>query len=182
MRVARRVLVWNCLLLAGCQTTAAPPSQALALDNNAIARRRLQSRRFETQDERRLLLAAAGVLQDLGFSIDDARADAGLIVASKERDAVEAQQVAAQMLLVIAAAMAKTQYKAVWEKDQQVRVALVVTRATDGQGTNCRATFQRVVTDTNGNVSRVETLEDPALYRSFFESLSKAAFLEANEI
>jgi len=171
------------MLLAGCvQDQSALQASAMAPTAEALALRRLQSRRFDTQDQRLLLQAAAGVMQDLGFAIDDARANAGLIVASKERDAVEAQQVAGQMLLVLLAALAKTQHQAVWDRDQRIRVAVVVTEAKDGHGCLARAAFQRVVTNTNNQVSRVETIEDPQIYRTFFDALAQSAFLEANEI
>jgi len=45
-----------------------------------------------------------------------------------------------------------------------------------------RVTFQRIVWDEQGRVSRSESLEDPELYQEFFFKLSKAVFLEAHGI
>ncbi|MDQ1078616.1 hypothetical protein [Pseudoroseomonas cervicalis] len=179
----RFALLAGATLLAGCQQEAAQlHAGAMAPTDGALALRRLQSRRFDTPNEALLMQASVGVMQDLGFTIEDARAEAGLIVASKDRDAVEAQQVAAQVLLVLLAAMAKTQHQASWEKDQRIRIALVINRSGDGRGCIARATVQRVVLNTERRVTRAETIEDPAIYRAFFEALSKSVFLEANEI
>ena len=47
-----------------------------------------------------------------------------MLVASKQRDATEAGQVAGQMLLVMLAAAAKTHYDPVYEREQRIRVSL----------------------------------------------------------
>jgi hypothetical protein len=76
--------------------------------------RGLQSRRFDTKDEGMLLQAVAGVFQDLGFQIDESRPQVGLIAGSKDRSAIEAGQVAAQILLALLAGAAGTQYRGLW--------------------------------------------------------------------
>ena len=45
-----------------------------------------------------------------------------------------------------------------------------------------RITIQRVIIDTQGRVTRAEAIDEPEIYRAFFDKLSKATFLEANEI
>jgi len=45
-----------------------------------------------------------------------------------------------------------------------------------------RATFQRVVWNSYGQLNRLEGLKDPELYKQFFEKLSKSVFLEAQKI
>ena len=154
----------------------------MAPPQGAVASRQLQTRRFDTQDDKTLLAAAAGVLQDLGFSIEEAAPNAGLIVASKDRTAVEAQQVAGQMLLVMIAAAAGTRHNAVWDRDQKIRISIVIRPSADRSATTARVSFQRVVRDTNNTVSRVETLQEPKLYRQFFDMLSQSTFLQAHEI
>jgi hypothetical protein len=45
-----------------------------------------------------------------------------------------------------------------------------------------RVTFQRIIFNDRGFVSRAEQIKDPELYKKFYEKLSKAVFLEAHEI
>ena len=45
-----------------------------------------------------------------------------------------------------------------------------------------RVTFQRIIYDTHGNVTRAEQIKDPELYQKFYEKLSQAVFLEAHAI
>ena len=51
--------------------------------------RALQTRRFDTLDERRLLQACTQVLQDLGFVISESSLEAGVVTGTKDRDATE---------------------------------------------------------------------------------------------
>ena len=55
------------LFLAGCQTM---PVDVLKLGPDVLAKRQLQTRQFDTKDEEKILSACAGVLQDLGFTVD----------------------------------------------------------------------------------------------------------------
>ena len=78
------------LTLQGC---GGIPKDALSMNKTTLEDRRLQTRLFDTSDEGKILSASAGVLQDLGFNLDESETDLGLIVVSKERDATEAGQV-----------------------------------------------------------------------------------------
>ncbi len=164
------------LVLAGCE--AGIPKAALQLDEQSMADRQMQTRRFETSDERMILAATAALLQDLGFTLDESETDLGVVVASKDRSAVEAGQVAGAIFL---AALTGTQ--AMYDTNQRMR-ASVVTRPIGESGGNIavRVTFQRIVWNNYRQVSKAEALNDPDQYREFFEKLSKSVFLEAHEI
>lgn len=45
-----------------------------------------------------------------------------------------------------------------------------------------RVTFQRLIYNTEGRVTTAEQIHSPEIYRTFFEKLSKAVFLEAHEL
>ena len=51
--------------------------------------RALQTRTFETSDEKELLSASAAVLQDLGFQVEESVKEVGMLRAAKERGARE---------------------------------------------------------------------------------------------
>jgi hypothetical protein len=63
--------------------TSAQQAAALTPTSSAIAARTLQSRRFDTVDQRLMLQAAIGALQDLGFTIEESQAALGVVVGSK---------------------------------------------------------------------------------------------------
>jgi hypothetical protein len=178
MRQVRLRLVSNVLLiglLSGCQQGV--PREALLLPPESLQQRQLQTRRFDTLDEARLLAAAAGVLQDLGFTIDDSETAVGLVVASKERDATEAGQVAGAIVMAVLFGVYMPT-----DKNQKIRASLVSRPVGDDQSTSVRVTFQRIVWNTQGQVSKIEGLNDPVLYQQFFERMSQAVFLDAHEL
>lgn len=168
--------------LSGCAGTI--PSEALQWSPETVKFRQLQTRKFETLDEAKLLQAAAGVLQDLGFNIDESETRLGVLVASKKRDAKEAGQIVGSALLFLVTCFGAL-YCAPMPVDETQKIrASIVTRPTDDQGQNTalRVTFQRVVWNTENEVSKTEPLDEPEAYQEFFNKLSKSIFLEAHEI
>jgi hypothetical protein len=168
--------------LGGCVTTA---TDALLLKHESTALRELQTRRFETTDEPMMLQASAALLQDLGFSLDNSESEVGLLVASKERTAVElvdvAQAIGASIVLTAAAIMVGVSHvdtSVPWDERQHMRVCLV-TRPVE-HNLLVRVTFQRIVWTNEGGISKREALQEPRYYAEFFERLSKAVFLEAH--
>ncbi len=63
--------------------------------------RQMQTRRIDGISEKDLLNASVGVLQDLGFEIDEAETKLGLIVASKDRSAFTPSQIAGAIALAL---------------------------------------------------------------------------------
>ena len=167
------LLLATSLLVSGCANHI--PKEALELKQESLQLRQLQTRSFETKEEKKLLSSGASVLQDLGFSIDESESPLGVIVGSKDRDAMETGQVVGAVMVAVLFGVSTP-----IDNNQKIRASLV-TRPTDKK-TNLRVTFQRVVWNTQGQVSRTESIEDPKIYQEFFEKLSKAVFLEAHEI
>ena len=161
------------LLQTACQS--APPERVLQLPAASLDIRQLQTRRFAEIDEAELLAASAGVLQDLGFNLDESETKLGLIVASKRQLASDKGTKTVLQLLEIFADV-----NIVVDRDQRIRVSLVSwpVPATDDEYF-VRVTFQRVVWNTENAISRRQSLNDPKLYQTFFDRLSKSVFLEA---
>src|SRR3990172_7875325 len=114
----------------------------------------------------------------MGFNIDESETKLGLIASSKMRSAQNAGQIVAAVLVAALGGGAMPV-----DKEQKMR-ASVVTRpvGTQGEYIAVRVTFQRIVWNTQGQVTKSESLIDPAIYQEFFDKLSKSIFLEAQEI
>jgi hypothetical protein len=170
------LLFISAIILFGCAKKI--PKEALQLTPESLKLRQLQTRRFDSKDEKVLLAAGAGVLQDLGFTLDESEPELGIIVASKDRSAVETGQVIGAVIL-----MALTGVPIPWDKKQKIRASLVTRPAgTDDESTLVRVTFQRIVWNTQGQISKTEPLDEPEFYQEFFARLSKAVFLDAHEL
>ena len=160
----------------GCQ--ASPPKKPFQLSESALQQRQFQTRRFDDIDENQLLAACAGVLQDLGFNLDESEAELGVVVASK-RKTVHHPAIAtiAQLLDIL------VDIEIAIDKEQRIRASLVTWPDPDSERSHfVRVTFQRAVWNTENEVSRREALDDPQLYQRFFDRLSKSVFLEAHTL
>jgi hypothetical protein len=159
------------------------PKEALQLSPQGLRNRQLQTRSFDT-DETTLLSASAAVLQDLGFTIDESETELGTIICSKRCNAMRWDADTISQIL----ALAVVGIPAPIDKEQLVRASLVTNpihvEDTDKTmfRTAVRITFQRTVFSIYGTAKRRESVNDPELYREFFEKLSKSLFLEAHGI
>lgn len=166
------------LILAVTACADKIPTRALQLSPESLQDRQLQTRRFDTSDEAMLLSSCAALLQDLGFTIDSSETGLGVIVASKDRSAEEIGQIAGSIFLAIAFGVSVP-----WDEKQKIR-ASVVTRPIGEEGTSItvRVTFQRLVWNNAGQISKEERINEPDFYQQFFAKLSKSVFLEAQQI
>lgn len=154
-------------ILSSCQGI---PKDALLLSPESLKQRQMQTRRFETNNEAKILSACSGLLQDMGFNLDESETGLGVIVSSKMRSAVDAgQQVAAVLVALLGGGAMPT------DKEQKMR-ASIVTKPVGNNYVAVRVTFQRIVWDTTGKVTKREGLNDAAIYQEFFSKLSKAIF------
>ena len=200
----RAGLVAMCFLLAaGCSTV---PDQSMELSPDSLKLRQLQTRRIEGIEENALLAASAGVLQDLGFNIDESETRLGVIVASKDRSALDLGDAAEDLLVdsLVEAAL-DAMFSAlfgdhfdddddedgediVYDVTQKIRISVVTRPALDSSGQRrqdaqvIRITIQRLVWDSEGELSHTESIEDPKVYQKFFDRLSKSIFLELQAI
>ena len=175
MRRVLSLLFIITIIITGCRTI---PKDALSLSPESLAQRQLQTRKYETIDEAKILSACVSLLQDMGFNLDESETNLGVITSSKMRSAVNpAQQVAMVMVAILGGGYMPT------DKAQKMR-ASVVTRPVGEKGEYIavRVTFQRIVWNTQNQVTASESLTDPKIYQEFFDKLSKSIFLEAQEI
>lgn len=98
----RRVIL--AALAAACAPT--PQQQDVALRPSAPVGqlRALDSRRFDTGNQQLMLTAIVGVLQDLGFTIEETQPALGIVVASR----IAAGRIRAQVSLLPASAQSVT--------------------------------------------------------------------------
>lgn len=178
-RVAATLLAAGLLMSGGCATI---PKDALTLSPDTLERRQLQTRRIDGISEKELLNASASVLQDLGFNIDESETRLGVIVASKDRSAFTPAQLAGAIAMALFGA-----YMPI-DRTQKIRVSLVTRPAVASDGSirvDCqviRITIQRMVWNTENQISRIESIEEAEIYRAFFDKLSKSIFLELQQI
>lgn len=119
--------------LSGCETANDMAMKVGKPPEGAVKLRALETRRFDTTDEKAMLTAASQTLQDLGFTLTESAVDLGVLVASKQRDAEETGEVAGQVALSLALALLGTYHPADWDKDQTI-VVMVVTNPVGAGG------------------------------------------------
>jgi hypothetical protein len=169
-------------VLASCTSM---PTDTLRLSESALAMRSIQTRDFYDIDEVSILSASVGVLQDLGYAIDEVEKKLGVISASKRADATNEAQVAGRVALDLAScvftllfACDNENYKKT-DDVQDFRLTVVVLPDSDIAATHAvRVTMQRIVWDRDGRISHQATIDDPDVYQSFFIKLDKSVNLE----
>jgi hypothetical protein len=169
-------VVTTLVLLAGCAPRAAT---LLTLPGDSLAQRQLQTRHFETKDEERVLRACTAALQDMGFQIDETSPRLGVLLASKTRDTnllrPEARIAAVVLSLGILSSLAENQLA-------KIEVGIVTRRVgVEEDRVSVRAIFRMTSLPRRGEQSVTQTITQPEIYTQFFDSLSKAFFLEARE-
>lgn len=187
-------------IFSGCATTI--PPEALQMQPDTLANRQIQSRKYDIKTEKELLSASASVLQDMGFNLDESQTSLGVIVASKSRDAKDGGQIAGAILMGFLFGAAAMSY----DKNQKIRASLVTKPAVTNNpikvelttnagksikfdqqveassGFVVRVTFQRMVWNQNNVMTKVEAINDPAIYTEFYDKLSKSVFLQAQNV
>jgi hypothetical protein len=150
----------------------------LKLTPESMALRQMQTRVYETKDIKKILDACVGLLQDNGFNVDEISPALGTVLGTKEREAIEAGQVAAKIVVAVIFGVVPATDVA-----QKMAASVVVSEAdSNDNASKVRVNFSRVVWNDNNAVSKAERLEEPEMYQAFFEQLSKSLFLEEQKI
>ena len=175
-------IVLLALALGACATL---PEDAFRLSESALELRELQTREFDGVSDLQILSASSGVLQDLGYAIDEIEKELGVLSASKRASAEDPTEIAGMIALDVADCLLtfflgceNESYKSA--KDvQDIRLTLVVLPDLDTDDMHSvRVTIQRVVWAKSGELHSQETINDAEVYQAFFDKLSKSVFLE----
>ncbi|MEK6764591.1 MAG: hypothetical protein AABY96_17970 [Nitrospirota bacterium] len=176
------------MLLTGC-VTHTEPAELLQLTAEAPMHRAMQTRFFETRDEKELLSASAAVLQDLGFQVEESVHEVGFLRATKERSAREYGQYIQRALFFI---LSLGKLLAPVDLHQKIAAGLITRPLNqDASRQEVRIVFYRVVWKGDGQTDNqyippgqqsMEMIRDPEIYQQFFAKLSKAVFLEAHTL
>ncbi len=184
------------VLLSGCVQPMPKVGGFFELTPQTAQYRALQTRTFETTNEKELLSASAAVLQDLGFQIEESVKDVGMLRAAKERGAREyGQEFMQGFIVLLSTASAAFGGKIVVipvDVHQQINATLVTRQSeTDPSSYSVRILFHRSIWKGDGNAGdqyippgqqSLEMIVDARIYQQFFAKLSKSVFLEAHKI
>jgi hypothetical protein len=188
------------LLLGGCasSTTAPKPKTALEI-------REMQTRSFETTDQKMVMKSLLNVLQDEGFIVKTANVELGLLTAEKDVEvsgsaassgsgvntgtAIALGVVELALRLTVArdapASTPSTPSSSNNSDDRWARYRNVECSANIseyGTQTRVRINFQVKVIDNKGAVMSVEQVEDPRFYQEFFAKVDKGLFITQEKL
>lgn len=163
------------LMVLFCSACATKKQDVLGLPPVDASNHYRQTHVFNTGDRGRVLSAAVTTLQELGYNITVAESQLGLVTASKTINNTNAFDTALATLGAILREETTAR-----KQTQEITISIVVLPSQTGENTRIRTAFQRTTRDTQGTISKNETLTDPELYRSFYQRVSKSHFLQAH--
>ena len=174
-----------CFLVACTSACVTLPEDAFRLSESAVELRQIQTRVYTDISDVEILAASSGVLQDLGYAIDELEKELGVLSASKRADASSEAEIVGNIAMDIADCVLtfllgceNHSYKG--SKDvQDIKITFVVLPESGKDNTfSVRLTMQRFVWAKSGDLYDQETISDANVYQAFFEKLSKSVFLE----
>lgn len=151
--------------LAGCMSAPVPQQSQLEI-------REYQTRAFDTTDQKQVLKALIGALQDDGFVISQANTDLGLLTAQKEVNV--RNEGAAALLTLLGGNSATYQNNAIMEATANV--------SGFGKQTRVRLNVVQKIMDNKGGVMDVKPISDQKFYQDFFETVSKSLFIQGQKL
>jgi len=179
-------------LLSGCVAEMPTVESFFELTPQSAPYRAMQTRMFETSNEKELLSASAAVLQDLGFQLEESSTEVGMLRAAKERGAREYGQEILQGVVLILGLIGEQVIITPVDVHQQINATLVTRRSErDPSRFSVRVLFHRSIWKGNGKAGdhdippgqqSLEMIVDAEIYQQFFAKLAKSVFLEAHEI
>lgn len=176
------------LLFLGCAQPT-QPAELFQLTPESNANRAMQTRFFDTENDRELLSASAAALQDLGFQVEESVREVGFLRAAKERSAREYGQYRNRFFIWL---LSLGHVVIPIDLHQKIAASLVTRPLNEARSRQeVRIIFYRAVWKGDGQADRnyippgeqkMEMIRDPEMYQQFFAKLSKAVFLEPHSI
>ena len=176
------------LLFLGCAQPT-QPAELFQLTPESTANRAMQTRFFDTENDRELLSASAAALQDLGFQVEESVREVGFLRAAKERSAREYGQYRNRFFIWL---LSLGHVVIPIDLHQKIAASLVTRPLNEARSRQeVRIIFYRAVWKGDGQADRnyippgeqkMEMIRDPEMYQQFFAKLSKAVFLEPHSI
>jgi len=160
-------------MLSGC--LSAPPIDTFHSRGAAVEN--MQTRSFDAEDSKGIILSCISVLQDMGYAIEETNYNLAVVKGTKEAEAVVASQVA----MGIASSILLGQTTAI-DDDQIITASIVVYHSEKENNYYVRAIFAQEIFKTNGMRGKSIAIEEEDIYSLFFQKLSKSVFLETNEV
>lgn len=168
----------SAITLAACANPNEVATQLGQPHERAAQIREAETRRLQG-DEVILLAEATQVMQDLGYTVTESSAGAGVIAGIKNRDATEAGQIVGAVVMAVLFGAANAR----WDTAQAIRVTITTwpeaqaaplsTLPPSQRNVAMRVSFERLITDNQGAV-RHEALTDAALHNEFFDKLRQS--------
>jgi len=170
------------------------PVQAAQPVVDPVVKRQMQTRVFDTADEKMMLSTSAAVLKDLGFTLGEDHPELGFLTGVDDKMSESSKKAAGLRVgaavlgnfgvfgALVALPMAMASEANGTQGRETTSAMLVTTRIGDGRRLMVRLSMQRVIYNDNGTLAMANVAADPKVYQDFFDKLAKATTLEAHAL
>lgn len=168
-------LIVSVLSFSGCGTASVPGMVLSKKDKqkSQLEIREMQTRTFQTKDNKLVMRAMLNVLQDDDYIIEQINIEMGFFNAQKEVDVEKGDEKFWQTFWWGKA-------YATYSKNQIIDVTANISDF--GEEIRVRANFRVKVINNKGGVVIVEQIDDPQFYQKFFSKVDKGIFIEKEKI
>lgn len=163
---ARAGLLLTALVVAGCFSDSPPPPQPSQMEMRSF-----QTREYDTNDTKLVIKAVLNTLQDMGFIVNTADPNIGLLTASKWTNVEHS----------------KKEIKEAKKKELAISKSIVLDCTANisefgKKQSRVRVNFQQRVLDTNGATMQASPITEAKFYQTFFSQVDKGIFLQQEGI
>ena len=158
----RLALLCLSLVVSGCFSDAPPPPQPSQMEMRSF-----QTREYDTNDTKLVIKAVLNTLQDMGFIVNTADPNIGLLTASKWTNVDHT----------------KKEMKEAKKKELALSKSIVLDCTANisefgKKQSRVRVNFQQRVLDASGATMQASPVTDAKFYQTFFSQVDKGIFLQ----